>query len=534
MVTLVEMVRQERYDEIWRQYCGFLDLSLAEFMKVQERLLLEQLDLVGRSEWGRLFFQGQVPATVEEYRRVAPLTSYEDYEPHFSEKREDMLPKKPSVWSHTSGRSGKYKWVPYTQKMYAAAGEHSIAALILSMARRRGEVRLEEGDVLVYNMPSPPYSSGISVMSMAEAFPFQFVPPLELNQRISFQQRMEMSFQMALVTGIDIIGSMSAVLVKIGERFAAGAGAAKPSRQLLKPRALWRIIRALLRSRMAHRPMLPKDLWSPKGVVCGGTDTALYKDVVTQYWGATPYELYATTETGGTTALQAWNKDGLYFLPDVAFFEFIAEAEWTRNREDATYVPKTVLLDEVEPGQRYELVLTSFHGGPFLRYRICDLIRFVAQRDAEAGIALPSMVCAGRSDGLIDLAGFSGPIDEPMLWRAIHETGIAYEEWTVRKEIGPKGALLHLFLELRESVPAEEVRRRVHENLKTANPFYADLEAMLETGPIEVTLLQSGTFGAYYLEQQAAGADLAHMKPPHMNPSEQIIQDLQRLGAQVT
>ena len=58
MATLVELIRQGRYDEVWRQYCGFLDLSLEEFMKIQERLLLEQLDLVSRSEWGRLFLRG--------------------------------------------------------------------------------------------------------------------------------------------------------------------------------------------------------------------------------------------------------------------------------------------------------------------------------------------------------------------------------------------------------------------------------------------------------------------------------------------
>lgn len=534
MATIAELLRQGRHDEVWREYCGFLDLTLAEFMKVQERLLLEQLDLVGRSEWGRLFLRGQAPTTVGEYRRAVPLTSYDDYEPYLSEKREDILPRKPSLWSHTSGRSGKYKWVPYTQKMHAAAGERIMTAIILSMARQRGDVLLREHDVLLYNTPPRPYASGIALVSAAEIFPFRFVPPLDLTEQISFQERMEMSFQMALVTGIDVIGSISAVLVKIGERFAQGAGGAKLSRNLLHPQALWRMIRALLRSRMAGRPMLPRDLWSPKGVLCGGTDTALYKDVVTRYWGVAPCEMYASTETGGTCAVQAWNKKGLYFFPDVVFLEFIPEAEWTRNRKDATYVPKTVLLDETEPGQRYELVVTSFDGGPFLRYRICDLIRFVAQRDAEIGIDLPSMVCAGRSDGLIDLAGFTGLIDEPMLWRAIHETGIAYEDWTVRKETGLKGAFLHLFLELKESVPPEEMRQRVDENLKTVNPFYADLEAMLETRPLEVTLLPQGAFRAYYLEQQVAGADLAHLKPPHMNPSEEIVGSLLRLSQQAS
>jgi hypothetical protein len=530
MASLVELIRQGRYDEVWRQYCGFLDLSLAEFMKVQERLLLEQLDLVGHSEWGRLFLRGQTPASVEEYRRTVPLTNYDDYEPYLAEKREDVLPKKPSVWSRTSGRSGTFKWVPYSQKMYAAAGERIMAGIILSMARERGDVLLRERDVLLYNTPPRPYASGIALVSAAETFPFRFVPPLDLTEQISFQERMELSFQMALVTGIDVIGSISAVLVKIGERFAQGAGGAKLSRQILHPKVLWRLTRGMLRSRMAGRPMLPRDLWSPKGVLCGGTDTALYKDLVTKYWGVIPFEMYASTETGGTAAVQAWNKNGLYFFPDVAFLEFIPEAEWIRSREDAAYMPQTVLLNEVELGQRYELVITSFDGGPFLRYRICDLIRFVAQRDAVTGIELPAMVCAGRSDGLIDLAGFTGLIDEPLLWRAIHETGIAYEDWTVRKEIGSEGAFLHLFVELKEDVPAEEMHRRVDENLRSTNPFYADLEEMLETRPLEVTLLPRGTFRAYYLEQQAAGADLAHLKPPHMNPSDAIVSSLLRLS----
>ena len=530
MATLVELIRQGRYDEVWRQYCGFLDLSLEEFMKIQERLLLEQLDLVSRSEWGRLFLPGHAPATIEEYRHTVPLTSYDDYEPYLSEKREDLLPRKPSIWAQTSGRSGKYKLVPYTPEMYAGAGERILTSFILAMARRRGEVRLRERDVLVYNAPARPYASGIGLVSLAERFPFQFVPPAELSEGMTFQERLEMGFQMAMVTGIDLVGSITSVLVKIGERFAKGAGSTKLSRYTLHPRALWRLSRAFLRSRMAGRPMLPKDIWPVKGVICGGTDTALYKNLIAEYWGVLPYEVYASTEAGVTAAVQAWDKKGLYFFPNVVFLEFIPEAEWVRNREDPTYVPKTVFLDEVEPGPRYELVISSFNGGPLLRYRMRDLVRFVALKDEATGIDLPSMVCMGRSDDLIDLAGFTGVIDEPLIARAIYDTGIAYEDWTVRKEAGHSGTFLHLYIELKEQVAAEEARQRIHENLKVLNPFYADLETMLETRPLELTLLSQGTFRAYFLERQAGGADLAQLKPPHMNPSEKIVSSLLRLS----
>ena len=35
--------------EIWQEYCGFLDLSIDDFMQIQYRLLQEQIDLLKAS-----------------------------------------------------------------------------------------------------------------------------------------------------------------------------------------------------------------------------------------------------------------------------------------------------------------------------------------------------------------------------------------------------------------------------------------------------------------------------------------------------
>ena len=40
MKNLREMLLDEDYDKIWKAYCGFLDLTLDEFMLIQKRLLL--------------------------------------------------------------------------------------------------------------------------------------------------------------------------------------------------------------------------------------------------------------------------------------------------------------------------------------------------------------------------------------------------------------------------------------------------------------------------------------------------------------
>ena len=46
MVTLKQLLNEDRRKDAWLRHCGFIDLSLSEFQQVQERLLLEQLELL--------------------------------------------------------------------------------------------------------------------------------------------------------------------------------------------------------------------------------------------------------------------------------------------------------------------------------------------------------------------------------------------------------------------------------------------------------------------------------------------------------
>jgi len=62
--------------------------------------------------------------------------------------------------------------------------------------------------------------------------------------------------------------------------------------------------------------------------------------------------------------------------------------------------------------------------------------------------------------------------------------------------------------------------------LKELHTDYADLETMLKTVPLEITFVPTGSFQSYTLKQQAAGADLAHLKVPHVNASDEVIDTL--------
>ncbi len=219
------------------------------------------------------------------------------------------------------------------------------------------------------------------------------------------------------------------------------------------------------------------------------------------------------------------------FVPNIDFLEFIPEAEYFKWQLDHGYEPKTVLLDEVKAGENYEIVITNFHGGTMVRYRVGDMIRITALRNEKLGIDIPQMAFERRADELIDIAGFTR-LTERVIWQAIENTGIPYQDWTVRKEAVGERPVLQLYLELGDGYIASEkgMATAVHQQLKKLDSDYADLEGILGLKPLEVTLLPQGAFKAYMTARRNEGADLAHLKPPHINPSDKV---LSWLGAKV-
>ena len=510
--------------DIWSKYCGFLNLSIPEFMEIQTNLLMEEIELMAGTAIGKKFMGDSAPSSVEEFRATVPLTVYEDYAPFLNEQKSDALPEEPVCWAHTSGRSGAFKWIPYMKRAYEVLGDNEVTALLLAAAHREGEVRAKPGDRGVYNIPPRPYFSGIALSAAIERMGIRLIPPLELSEKMEFEERIAEGFKMAMQTGVDFLGSMTSVLVKLGESFAERSGAMSFSRSMLRPAVFWRIARAVIRSRMEKRAILPRDLWPVKAILCSGTDTAIYRDQIMHYWGELPYELYACSE-GGLIAFQNWNKKAMTFIPYGIFLEFIPEEEWQRNKADPDYQPNTVLLDEVEAGKCYEIVFTSFYGMPFLRYRVGDLIRIVSLRDDSVNINLPQMLFESRADDIIDLAGFAR-LDERTMWKVIANTGLEFEDWTVRKEYDGSNPYLHLYLELKNSYDSEQAKKLVRDSLVALDADYADVGKMLGIDPLKLTLLTKGSFHRYLQEKKNAGYDLAHLKPPHMNAPDDVIESL--------
>jgi len=358
-----------------------------------------------------------------------------------------------------------------------------------------------------------------------EEFNFTILPSIEEADKMAFQERIQVGFKQGLRRGLDSFFGVASVLVRIGEQFEQRAGRVQISRELLHPKVLARLIRGLIRARLSGRKhLLPKDLWHVKFIMTGGTDVALFKDQIEKYWGRKPLEGYGSTEILFVST-QTWNRKGMTFRPDCDFLEFIPEDEHLKSKAEPAYKPRTLLLDEVEAGKRYELVATNFLGGVFVRYRVGDLIEIISLRDEETGIKLPQMVFYSRADDIIDLAAFTR-LTERDIWQALEEAGVTYVDWTARKEYVARKPVLHLYIELKEEREEKEIKELIHRRLRGIHKPYAELEDMLEVDPLRVTILPPASFDRYYQERQREGADLAHLKPPHMNASDEVINRL--------
>jgi len=512
--------------------CGFLYLSLEQFMDIQKRLLLEEIELLKSSELGRRVMRGAMPETVGEFREQVPLTTYADYLPEIVEKREDILPTKPAMWVHTIGRAGEYdvKWVPYSERFLYEFEREAGGVGILASCNTQGDFPVKEHMKTLSTLGSRYYGTGAVGYMIKKALGCDFLPSSAYVR--SLQEKIKAGFKEALSRGLDSCGGLSSIMVYVGEMFRQGAIDIDTRFLLSHPKASARFTRGLIKSKLAHRPMLPSDLWSLKAIVGGGTDGAIFRESVEELWGRRPLEVYGGTE-GGIYATQTWDYEGMTFIPNLNFFEFIPEREWFKWQLDHSYQPKTILLDEVKAGEKYEIVITNFHGGIMTRYRPGDMVRIISLRNEKLGINIPQMVFEKRADGLVIIFGV-GYLTEKLIGEAIENTGIPYVDWTACKEIVSNKPVLRIYIELEDNYITSErsVAASVYNELEKLDSVYhfnlykyayGNATKFLGLRPIAVTFLPEGAFSSYISRLRSEGTAVNSLKPPHINPSDEAL-----------
>ncbi|KJS19848.1 MAG: auxin-responsive protein [Clostridiaceae bacterium BRH_c20a] len=518
---LDQKLREKQYDKIWQEYCGFLDLSMPQYMDIQNRLMLEQIELYSNCELGRRIMKGQKPTTVNEYRKVVPLTKYEDYADILLPKVESALPGKPMVWIETTWEGGKnpVKVAPYTEGMINCLKTYCVTIIILASSNKKGEIVLSGGENFLYGMAPLPYLTGLVPHLISSSMSVNFLPTIEEAESMSFKQRNKVGFELGIQKGIDLFFGLSSIIVKMGDSFAAGSSSGKDFSVLKNsPKMNYRLLKAWIKRKEDNNPILPKDIWKLKGLVCSGTDSATLKKKMEYYWGVKPLEIFGGTEPT-CIATETWNKNGLVLFPDICFYEFIPKSEMEKNLEDPLYVPKTYLLNELLTGIEYELVISNFKGGAFARYRTGDMFKCLSLNDEEDNIQLPQFVYVDRDPRFIDIAGFTR-ISEVTICQAIELSKLDVTEWFAVKEFdGLKRSLLHLYVEvgsegIRGPMTKDIIKEHLSIYFRYVDTDFSNLKSLLGIDPLKVTIIPTGTISQFYT---AFGRRLRKMNPSHFD-----------------
>ncbi|MEX2375017.1 MAG: GH3 auxin-responsive promoter family protein [Dehalococcoidia bacterium] len=511
---------------IWEQSLGFLSWTTEQFLSNQERSLKQQLKLLAASPLGQQML-GQVPIeTIGELRERMPLTDYDAYAGTLGERQDEVLPATPSSWLRTSGRSdGSPKWVPLSRAARDQLAWTTLGLLIAARAREQGDVRLDR-EISILNLTAPPpYFSGTAVAAFADLrpWPARLYPPSDARlEALTVEERMAIAFSGAGRAGVDFALSYSSVLAGVGGTFTGRHPPYTPSADL---RSRARLTRARLAAMICRRSLLPRDVWSPKAIIAGGMDAALFRRQIIEQWGCDPLELLGSTE-GLFLGMQTWERTTTTLIPHFNFFEFIPEAELTEEGQQSTHVPATLLLDELRLGEVYELVITNLLGGALLRYRTGELLRLTGLSNQDSVIQLPQFRYHGQRSDLIEVGGFAR-ISEQILVRAMNAAGIEPAEWTARKEIEASMPIVCIRVELAHGSVAEDraLGARLNATLRELDPDWRDMEDIADIHPLRLQRLPTGTF-----DQLAASGVLGTGRCARMNASDTVINMLDVLA----
>lgn len=516
-----EKLHEYTKEEIWEEYCGFLTLSTEEFMSIQKRLLAEQMEVWASSALGQSILNGKTPHTIEEFRTMVPLTTYEDYAPTLLSKQTKALPGEPVLWVRTTWEGGVHpiKVAPYTKGMLDTFEHNVMSCLVLSTSRKKGEFDVSVTDHMLYALAPLPYVTGLLPLLLKEEIDIEFLPPAKEAVNMTFKERNVQGFKQGMKKGIEYFFGLGSVLYYVSQSVSAMKGGSNKSLKerlfSTSPRMMLRYIMAKNRCRKENRELLPKDLFQLKSFMCAGTDNRCYKADLEKMWGIAPLEMFAGTEPT-CIGCETWSQEGVYFFPDSCFYEFIPEDEMNKNMEDPSYQPRTVLWDEVVPGGIYELVLTVFKGGAFARYRVGDVFRCTGIGSELENNSIPRFQYIDRVPQVIDIAGFTR-ITERSINQAIELSRLPIEAWTAKKEFTENNRpYLHLYVELRrDNLINSALSIRILQDqlgiyFRYLDQDYEDLKRILGVDPLKITMMKCGTFAAY---ERKFGAPIRKMNP---------------------
>jgi len=419
----------------------------------QEKLLAEKVKKLSQTKIGKELGVKETSSIQE-----LPLTSYPFYKKFFENPSEDafLYPLNQYIQVITSGTVGKSKPYLVYRGFYGdqAMVETLVSTMILST--HDGEkINFRPGDVCYVNVAPAPYGAGVGLEllkrlggSLFKMVPEDFNLPFhaKVEYFIKNYEKIDLAY-MPVATLLDTI------YPRIGKPFKL------------------------------------------KGYVSQDRAADPLKNKIKEITGVFPTSLYASTETGLAAVPSVEYPTGFIFSWKIMYVEFIPEENALTEEFEKVENVETVSLQKVEPGKRYQPVVTPFKWD-LTRYVMPDLLECVSKNDKILNVSLPVFKFYARADKIISLQNFTR-ISENELLTALEKAKVPFIDFTVRVEIHGTKEYLVMYIEPSQSVDIDEIQKNIHKELYETDNDYRSLTDFLKYVPLKVQLLPQGAFKRY-------------------------------------
>lgn len=519
---------------------------------VQEKFLFNLLRAHRDTALGRVDRLSEVK-TIDQFRDRVPIRPYSSYEPYLEKIAEGekhiLTAQKVVYMTLTSGSTGKQKLIPTTKKSQSIVRDASLVSMgfLAEGLAKRGQ---KFGKLLVTNSVQQwgrtpggidygPSSAGVLRLDK-RLFSQFFAHPYETVKLSDSITRHYVALLFALVNPDmgGIIANFPMLILRTcnylsqyGESLIADIAQGSIASWLeMEPElrsqleSQWtanparaRELQEIVRS---HGKLTPKLAWPNLAVVAtarGGTSD-FYFQRFPEYFGDTAiFGVVFSSAEGMFSIYPDVNTDGSILAIESGFFEFVPEDQW------GVEYPQTLLATEVQVGQRYRILTTTYSG--FYRYDIGDVIEVVGFYQQA-----PLIVFRHRQGG--QMSSTTEKTNEHHVTRVLHalqgEFHLELEDFciTLSGRDFPARYLINIELADGDTLSDPQALLERCDRLLGENNTHYTISRQSDIPPPRLRLLEKGSFDILRQRQLARGIPDSQLKFAHISEDRNFLEGL--------
>lgn len=520
-----------------------IDNGSRQAVILQYRLLLDLLKENKDTEYGKKYDFANI-RTIDQFREKVPFVEYDDLQPFIHRmmagEKDVLCSEPPKYYAMTTGSIGVPKHIPVSERELKKYTKYSVAMAFgvaeeyyrdttgmgvpvgpglnaVEMKMTETKTGVEKGSISATLMQSVK-----DIVPYLLSSPWEIVCPGKemdlkyLKTRLALQCKdlafMDSVFLSGLVDLMDYIQDNHKMLCDDICNGTINESVEVPDdiRELLASQIEPDPERAeVLRREFAEgfdTPIIPR-IW-PRMSWIGGIGTGAFFPYVRRmrsYSGKSiPFNNLCYAASESFMAVSRHMGDTSYVLiPDGGFYEFIPV-----KSEDET---KTLLLNELEIGEDYEVVVTNLSG--FYRYKIHDVVKVTGYYNET-----PILKFIYRRNQLISLAG-EKTSEEAVRWAIevfAREAKVDVNDYSIYADRTVSPPHYTMLVEPSKIVPKERIdfcRDILERCLIHANPTYSEALRNGSLGKLYLVFLQQETYRLYRDMMIMKGTSSNQLKP---------------------